>query len=216
MSTTKQYVSTRDESVPLFSSRLLDVLSRVHWSHPLVLWLPIVGYMLYRAVALSGELWPWIGPLAIAGMAAWTLSEYLLHRFVFHYEPSSEWGKRLHFLMHGVHHDYPNDSRRLVMPPVVSICLAVPFFTFFWLLLGPGFTFYAVTAGFVVGYLIYDMMHYALHHVPFKNSILVALKRHHMNHHFHDSEHGFGVSTTFWDLVFRTTFARVRGGRLPR
>ena len=58
------------------------------------------------------------------GYALWTLFEYWLHRLVFHFEPDDGLGARLHWIIHGVHHDHPNDPLRLVMPPAVSMPLA--------------------------------------------------------------------------------------------
>ena len=55
--------------------------------------------------------------LVAAGLLIWTLTEYWLHRLVFHWEPDHPIGSRLHFIIHGVHHDHPNDRLRLVMPP---------------------------------------------------------------------------------------------------
>jgi sterol desaturase/sphingolipid hydroxylase (fatty acid hydroxylase superfamily) len=63
-----------------------------------------------------------------------------------------------------------------------------------------------VFAGLITGYLLYDMMHYALHHANFNSPMFRELKEHHMIHHFHDPEHGFGVSSKMWDYVFKTTF----------
>ena len=60
----------------------------------------------------------------IGGYAFWTLTEYWLHRVVFHFEPEDGIGARLHWIIHGVHHDHPNDPMRLVMPPSVSLPLA--------------------------------------------------------------------------------------------
>ena len=56
----------------------------------------------------------------VGGYGLWTLTEYWIHRSVFHLEPKSRLGGRLHWIFHGVHHDHPNDPRRLVMPPIVT------------------------------------------------------------------------------------------------
>ena len=199
----KLYVSNKDESARLFKSDLLEPFSHVHWSVPIILYIPVVAFFLYRAsqipdiTALSGTL------IFFAGLFIWTLTEYLLHRFVFHYEPSSDWGKWLHFMMHGVHHDYPNDSKRLVMPPAVSIPLAALFYGLFYLVIGPTFL-SPFFAGFILGYVCYDSIHYATHHAPMKSRMAQWVKHHHVRHHYKDDKKGYGVSSPLWDYVFGT------------
>jgi dihydroceramide fatty acyl 2-hydroxylase len=139
----------------------------------------------------------------IAGLALWTLSEYWLHRKVFHWDPDHPIGHRLHFIIHGVHHDHPNDRLRLVMPPGASIPLAALFFGAFALVLGLP-TAYPVFAGFLIGYLIYDYTHYYLHHFVPRGPLAKRLREQHMRHHFQDHRYGFGVSSPIWDVVFRT------------
>src|SRR5690606_20289908 len=78
--------------------------------------------------------------LWVGGMAFWSFTEYMLHRFVFHYHPKSKIGQRIHFIAHGVHHDYPNDSLRLVLPPSISVPLAFLFFGIFYAILGFNYT----------------------------------------------------------------------------
>lgn len=200
----KNYVSNKDESARLFKSNFLEMFSHVHPSVPLIVYIPVMAYFLYRAsndTALTGGS---IVGLFLAGLFFWTLAEYLLHRFVFHYEPTSAWGKYLHFMMHGVHHDYPNDSLRLVMPPVVSIPLAVLFYYLFVAVLGAAFT-APFFAGFILGYMIYDSWHYASHHFALKSPGWLWLKQYHMLHHYQDPQTRFGVSSPLWDYVFGTT-----------
>ena len=203
----KLYVSNKDKSIRLFRSSFLELFTKVHYSVPLVIYLPVIGYFIYLTVVVN------IGLLAavllfVGGIIAWTFAEYFLHRYVFHFEPSSEWGQRLHFLMHGVHHDYPNDSMRLVMPPLVSIPLAFLFFYLFqWLF--PDYLHYPFFAGFVLGYVIYDMLHYAIHHVEFKGAWWNKLKTHHLKHHFKDPHKGYGVSTPVWDVLIGSDFKKV-------
>jgi sterol desaturase/sphingolipid hydroxylase (fatty acid hydroxylase superfamily) len=202
----KLYVSNKDESARLFRSGFLELFTHVHWSVPIIVYLPVVVYFLYGPIVGEEVSALGIALNFVAGVFIWTLTEYLLHRFVFHYAPSSEWGKKLHFLMHGVHHDYPNDSKRLVMPPVVSLPLACLFYGLFtWLFpaayVGPLF------AGFIFGYICYDEIHYATHHAPMKGSVGLWLKHHHVRHHYLDNGRGFGVSTPLWDYVFGTMYS---------
>jgi len=189
----------------MFESNLLDKLSRVHWSVPAF----IFGPAIVVALVLSfGEMAWWQVPLvALGGYVFWTLTEYWLHRIVFHFEPEEGIGARLHWIIHGVHHDHPNDPLRLVMPPSVSVPLAALFFGLFVLVLGTPAA-YAASAGFWAGYLAYDMLHYYVHHLPGgrKPRAWIPRKLHelHMRHHFKEHDRGYGVSAPFWDNVFGT------------
>src|SRR5207244_8406559 len=145
----------KNETVCMFESDFMEFFSPVHPVTPLVLYLPVVGYMLYTSVWLRQLSIVAATALFLLGVLLWTLIEYLIHRYVFHYEPKTRWGKRLHFVIHGVHHDYPNDARRLVMPPAISIPLAFLFFGLCFLIFGSLAP--AVFAGVVFGYLWYDM-----------------------------------------------------------
>lgn len=203
----KNFVSNKDETVRMFESDFMEMFSRVHFSVPLFIYLPVIFYFLYRSIFLYELSAVTILALIILGIAVWTLTEYTLHRFIFHFEFKSELGNKIHFIFHGVHHDYPNDSRRLVMPPSVSIPLAVLFYFVFTLILGsvnvaPFFV------GFILGYLGYDMTHYAVHHYNMHNRIWLAIKNHHMRHHYMDSTRGFGVSSPVWDEVMGTNFPK--------
>jgi len=197
------YVSNKNETVRMFESDFMEFFSRVHPVIPLALYLPVVGYMLY--VSLWRRHLPFVGVAALflLGVLLWTLIEYLIHRYIFHYEPKTRWGKQLHFVIHGVHHDYPNDARRLVMPPVISIPLAFLFFGLFFLIFGSLAP--AVFAGLVFGYLCYDMLHYATHHLAMKRGVWLWLKQYHLRHHFKDDHVGYGISSPLWDYIFRTT-----------
>ncbi len=201
----KNFVSNKDETVRMFKSNFMEALSRVHPSVPLIIYVPVILVMLYYSVFVHKiELLSIIG-LIIFGIFVWSITEYLLHRFIFHWELKSKWGQRIHFIFHGVHHDYPSDSRRLVMPPSVSIPLAIIFYLLFQYLIGD-VSVYPFFAGFLVGYLFYDMTHYAIHHFNMHSKFWLMIKNHHMRHHYQDSMKGFGVSSPTWDKVFRTDF----------
>src|ERR1700680_3997980 len=148
-------------SPPMFDSRVLDALSRVHPLVPVLLFIPaIVALMAWGLSQLSALA---AVALAVAGYALWTLFEYWLHRIVFHFEPEEGLGARMHWIIHGVHHDHPNDPLRLVMPPAVSVPLGAVVFGVLFLLFGARYS-PAIGAGFFAGYLAYDMTHYYLHH----------------------------------------------------
>lgn len=59
--------------------------------------------------------------------------------------------------------------------------------------------------GFAIGYIIYDMTHYALHHFETTgDSYFKRLQRYHNMHHYSGQEAAYGVSSKFWDIVFGT------------
>lgn len=201
----KNYVSNKDETVRMFKSDFLEAFSRVHYTVPLYIYIPVILYLGYRSVAVYEFQFLTIFSMILIGMFTWTLTEYTLHRFVFHYEPKSDLGKRLHFIMHGVHHDYPNDSKRLVMPPSVSIPLAVLFYILFSAILGSTYV-APFFIGFLIGYLYYDLTHYAVHHFNMHSKFWLTIKNHHMKHHYQDSTKGFGVSSPLWDIIIGTNY----------
>ncbi len=201
----KQYVSNKDETVRMFESDFLEALSRVHWTVPLWVFVPIIAFFVYRGFVTFELTAATMGLYFLIGILVWTFTEYILHRFVFHFEMKSELGQKIHFIFHGVHHDYPKDSKRLVMPPSVSIPLATLFYILFYYLFGVALV-APFFAGFLVGYLFYDITHYAIHHFNMKSKFWLAIKNHHMLHHYKDANKGFGVSQPTWDHVFGTTF----------
>lgn len=186
----------------MFESRLLDACSRVHPVVPVAIFVPaIVGMGVW---GLSDRSAGAFAALALGGYAMWTLFEYWLHRLVFHFEPRDGLGARLHWIIHGVHHDHPNDPLRLVMPPAVSVPLAALVFGALYLAFGEDGA-PSLASGFFAGYLVYDMMHYYLHHFRPRGALGRMLRERHMRHHFQDDTRGFGISAPYWDEVFRTS-----------
>lgn len=204
----KKFVSNEDQTIRMFDSDILEFFSKVHFTVPLYIYLPVIGYNLFLSIYTYSLPAIDIFSYIIIGIAVWTFAEYMLHRFVFHFKAKSNFGKKLHFIFHGVHHDYPSDSRRLVMPPSVSIPLAVLFYYLFKLIIG-GIFVAPFFIGFIIGYLFYDLTHYAIHHFNMHNKFWLAIKNHHMKHHYMDETKGFGVSSPVWDKVIGTDFPKV-------
>jgi sterol desaturase/sphingolipid hydroxylase (fatty acid hydroxylase superfamily) len=185
----------------LFRNPLLDRLSRVHHLLPALLYLPIILGLLYasgRVLTLRTEVAGFLG-----GYVLWTLIEYFGHRFLFHHRFTSAAGRRAQFLMHGVHHDHPSDPLRLVMPPLMSVPIMATAWAVLRITFGPTVCLPAL-AGFIAGYLAYDMLHYHLHHGQPKTFTGRLLRARHMHHHFRDDTASFGVSAPWWDYVFGT------------
>ena len=189
-------------SPPMFRWPWLDRLSRVHPVIPPLIFLPAIVILL--ATAFADEDTPTTLLGILGGYLLWTLAEYWIHRVIFHFEPEDGLGARLHWMVHGVHHDHPNDPLRLVMPPAVSVPLGALFVIAFVAIFGTPLA-WAVSAGFLAGYLAYDMLHYALHHhrQP-RTAIERRLRELHMRHHFEDDTNGYGISAPWWDIVFGT------------
>jgi sterol desaturase/sphingolipid hydroxylase (fatty acid hydroxylase superfamily) len=198
----KRYVSIKDETVRLFQNDFMEFWSRVHPSVPVILYLPLIVYLLYQAATSASISAGGMILLFFSGWFAWTLTEYLLHRFLFHFTPRGALQQRIFYLFHGIHHDYPTipgawSCRRSWRP------LAVIFYTAFNALMGkphiqPFF------AGFVFGYLCYDLIHYAVHHWPLNHGVALFLRQYHIRHHYQDEERSYGVSSPLWDYVFGT------------
>lgn len=194
--------STKPETCQMFETPLIERFSRIHPSTPFVFWIPVLGYMLYRGFAAHVGALPILG-LVAAGVLVWSFAEYMLHRYLFHYIGPKLWQRRVHFVLHGVHHDFPQDSDRLVMPLGASIPLAVGFYLLFRLVFGPVLV-DPLFVGFGVGYLVYDGTHYAIHHFRMSSRWGRWIKRYHMIHHHTGANARWGVSSPLWDWVFGT------------
>jgi len=188
----------------LFQNDFLEMLTK---THPLVIWgmyLPVICYMLYYSHASLQFTILHVALTFISGMLFWTFFEYLAHRFIFHWISESPRIQKFAYTLHGNHHHYPRDRQRLFMPPIPSIIISSALFGLMYLISGSyAFMFFP---GFILGYLMYGSMHYAIHawNPPFK--WMKPLWRNHHLHHYKDEQHGFGVSTTIWDRVFGTMF----------
>jgi Kef-type K+ transport system membrane component KefB len=162
-----------ETSIRLFQSDFLEFFTHLHPADVVCTWL-LISILIF--IHLQTQLHPGIGTgigAFLFGLLLWTPSEYLLHRFAFHFHaksPRTEW---ITFLLHGIHHAQPKCKTRLVMPPVVSILMAAFFYGLFWAIPGERFGVPAwvnpVTFGFMVGNLIYDLTHYATHHFSMRS-----------------------------------------------
>ena len=196
--------------IRLFKSDFLEFFTHIHPAVIVILWLPVaVFFLLYEIVNRPGGRFPLFVPVCfLVGLFLWTFVEYTLHRFVFHYRARTPRQERIVFLFHGIHHAQPQCKTRLVMPPVVSIPMGAILFGILYLILGLLFKqphlVYPLTSGLLIGYLIYDLTHYATHHFRMLGRITKYLKRYHMMHHYRTPDQRFGVSSPLWDIVFRT------------
>lgn len=120
----------------LFSSPLLERLSRTHIAVPLTLYAAVSAGLLYYGVAVTGLKGGIVALVFMLGFLSFTLLEYAAHRHFFHMEPTSKVKEKVQYTVHGVHHEYPNDKDRLAMPPILALLSVVILFAVFRLLLG--------------------------------------------------------------------------------
>lgn len=204
-------ITHEEKPIRLFQSDFLEFFTHIHPAVVVIIWLPFAGFMLgaelVAGAARSEPLWYALFAFLI-GLFLWTLAEYTLHRFVFHFRPRSPFQEKITYLFHGVHHHQPQCKTRLVMPPIVSVPLASLFYGLFSLVMGMllGLPQWVgpMVAGFTIGYLTYDLTHYATHHFPMRWGFLKFLKRYHMMHHYKTPDARYGVSSPIWDFVFGT------------
>lgn len=138
--------------------------------------------------------------LVMLGLVGWTLFEYAMHRYLFHLDSKVPLVRWLVFLIHGNHHQSPNDPMRGLMPLPVSILVGTLVWAGLVALLGRAGTW--AFLGFMTGYVVYDAVHFACHQYPMRSRVGIMLKRHHMRHHHIDESGNFAISAILWDRVF--------------
>ena len=185
----------------MFDQNFLEWFSHIHPASLAVVYVPASLFFVWRGLA-SGLSPAVTAALFFVGIFGWTLLEYLIHRFSFHYTPRGPIGMFYAYMIHGVHHAFPEDDRRWLVPPVISVAISAVIFLvlrrLFPVTYAPGL------AGGLLGYLVYDLSHYAMHRAPSRFEFFNRLRRRHLQHHYATPENWFGVSTPLWDYVFRT------------
>jgi len=167
-----------------------------------LIFLPVSAYFVWAGVVAGWS--PLVSSLLFGGgVVLWTAIEYLLHRFVFHPTPRGRLGVLFAYLIHGVHHAFPEDRRRWLMPPIVTVPVAIVLCFVLRLVVGTASA--PLFAGAVFGYLAYDLLHYAAHAGSLRGRVPRYLRQHHLTHHFRTPETRFGVSSPLWDRVFGTS-----------
>ena len=130
----------------------------------------------------------------LAGAVLWSLVEYAMHRLVFHgIEPFQR--------MHGEHHRRP--QALVATPTGVSLALIAGLFWLPATLLTDRWVGSAATLGLTAGYLVYGVVHHALHHWHARSAWMRKRKHLHALHH-RAPRLNYGVTMSWWDRVFRT------------
>ena len=188
----------------IFRNRYIEYFTK---THPLVIWamyMPVFILLPYYSANTLGFPGLKIFFLFLGGIIFWTFFEYIMHRFVFHRVAESPRARRISYIMHGNHHEFPRDKQRLFMPPVPSLILSsIVFLLIYAFMQKNAMSFFP---GFLFGYLMYGSMHYAIHAWNPRYKWMKPIWRNHQMHHYKDEHRGFGVSSHLWDLVFGTQF----------
>lgn len=201
----------RRDGIRVLENRWLErYFASAHWSLPGLWALPLSGWLLYHSLVIDQRGVLAVTTLCLAGTLLWTLVEYWLHRWLFHLPPAtSRWLKTVQFALHGYHHEFPEDPRRLVAPPVLAIPIAGTLAIAVRLLAPEHWA--PLLSGVFFGYLCYDWVHYYSHHGRPRSRAGRALRRLHKRHHYRDARRHYGLSSPLWDVVFATH--RPRPGR---
>ena len=192
----------------MFDNPILEAGSKTPWWMIPIAYLPFEIFCVMNCLGSAMQTVQWIS----FGLFFWTFSEYFLHRFVFHgeeywmpYVLQNNFMYAFHFNIHGIHHAFPMDKYRLVFPPVVGHMILYPLF---YKPITNNFeanTAYPMLLGIVIGYQLYDLMHYFFHHADHREgSYMKKMKTYHMQHHYKYGTIGFGVSNKLWDNIFAT------------
>ena len=188
----------------LFKNDFLEALTK---AHPLVIWgmyIPIMTFLIYTGATTYNYSTKMILLIFFSGVFFWSFFEYIMHMFVFHWVSDNPKIQRMSYVLHGNHHEFPRDKQRLFMPPVPSLIIASLIFLLMYAVMREYvFSFFA---GFILGYLMYGSMHYAIHAWNPRYKWMKPIWRNHHLHHYKSEEKGFGVSSHLWDKIFGTAF----------
>lgn len=195
--------NTTDNDDAASLAKVSPVIDRITKTNVRLYYLVYISLTIIFIIQASQALnWRAVSGGMTAGIIIWSLTEYLMHRFFFHWKPRNQIEKMLVYILHDVHHAHPREVPRSITPLMISLPLAAIFYLFFHVAFGK----YAATVfpGFLSGYLIYTIIHDSTHHFPMNYPVAKQLKRHHMRHHYFDNGKNFGVSSPLWDYVFKT------------
>lgn len=199
------FISKRKEKTTSAVHPLLVRLTETNPITPVCICVPLVmvfSYLALKHISIINFLLCFV-----LGLFLWTFIEYAMHRFLYHHHAheKNKIGKIFLLLTHGLHHESPQDKTRLASIPLLTSFDAFIVCVLYYFIFGSHYD--AIFSGTLLGYLIYDLVHYEVHVSNNKNKLFQYLKRYHFSHHFLDNTKGFGVTTPLWDYVFRTKAA---------
>jgi dihydroceramide fatty acyl 2-hydroxylase len=142
--------------------------------------------------------------LISSGVLSWTLMEYVLHRFIFHYSARSTFGKQLVYAVHLSHHETPRTRNGFFSSLLVSLPVATAYLLLAWIVMGSLHAAALLFAGLSAGYFCYEWLHFQAHHRRPRLRLLRYLRKYHLLHHYQTPELRFGVTSPLFDLLLGT------------
>lgn len=138
------------------------------------------------------------------GIFSWTLIEYALHRFIFHYSAHSAFGRKLVYAAHLSHHENPRAPNRLFSSLILSLPISMGYMLLARIVTGSWHVAVYMFAGLAAGYFCYEWLHFQAHHRRPRLRLFRYLRTYHLLHHYQTPEHRFGVTTPLLDVIFGT------------
>lgn len=175
-------------------------------------WKQLTPVYFYTAVVVClisitrGAGFSWRQNLLLIGLGtlSWTLIEYGLHRFVFHYSPRSVFGRKLVHAAHLSHHENPRATNRLFSSLLVSLPIATGYLLLAWIATGSWQAAAYLFTGLIAGYFCYEWLHFQAHHRRPKLRLFKYLRTYHLLHHHEASDLRFGVTSPLFDVIMGT------------
>jgi sterol desaturase/sphingolipid hydroxylase (fatty acid hydroxylase superfamily) len=188
------------------ASRIEKIFFRAN--HPIVPTL-LFGTMATGFILLVQKYHPFslAGLLAAFGFGAllWTLVEYSLHRFFFHFTPQKEPWRTLFSSLHLAHHRDTEDPGLILAPPMAALTYSILIFGILYSVTWNWALSLLFLGGIDIGYIFYEWVHYGVHQFNWNRGLLGYYKRYHFHHHFQQPKEGYGITSPIWDHIFRTT-----------
>jgi sterol desaturase/sphingolipid hydroxylase (fatty acid hydroxylase superfamily) len=156
-----------------------------------------LGVVLISAGLRHSEL----GPIAVfftilLGLFLFSFIEYFFHRWLFH--------GPVQFLArsHRAHHENPlgYDSLPFFLPALILLAIT----GICTLFMSTSYAF-LLTGTIVLGYAIYGLSHFTIHHYRFQQALAREWAANHHIHHYHANTN-FGVTTPLWDILLGTRY----------
>ena len=175
------------------------------WKHlrPAFFYTALVACLI---VITSEESFSWRRNLLLIGLGvlSWMLIEYALHRFVFHFDARSVFGKKLLYAAHLSHHENPRATNQFFSSLVLSLPIAMAYFLLAWVVTGSLHAASYLFAGLAAGYVCYEWLHFQAHHRRSRLRLFKYLRKYHLLHHHESPELRFGVTSPLFDVLLGT------------